>query len=145
MSSETLTVIIAVAAVISPVITTAINVWYKNVTDKRISKEHDNERKHQEFIDSNVRIRTIFENYCRTTSEFVNTRNQSLLTEQAQSFGLVQLYVPESVLNDIQSIQDWITKIGETGTDEIEQARLLFNQVVLQINGLIQQLPKEPE
>ncbi|WP_057801947.1 hypothetical protein [Pediococcus stilesii] len=158
MKPETITAVIAVAAVVSPVLTAWINNYYKNLTDQRINddklrleKQRQEEAQHQKFIEQNVRIRTIYEKYAEYTLELITSRGTSSIQEQGKYFGLAMIYVDGSVsyqidkeMSELQAMlisED--AKIGSISRDRFQVANDKFSIIAPKLRELINNLPKE--
>ncbi|WP_461240870.1 hypothetical protein [Paucilactobacillus sp. N302-9] len=139
MDSSAITSVIAVAAIVSPLLTTLINIWYKNKSDQRIIDEKKVERAQQVFTENTIRIRSIFEDYCRVTSDLLNTSDEQLMQDQARCYGLVQLYSSSSVYEDLKKIQALINE------KNINIARINFDDALADISAEIDSLPKQPK
>lgn len=154
MKPDTITAVIAVAAVVSPVLTAWINNYYKNLADQRINddklrleKQKQEEAKHQKFIEQNVRIRTIYEKYAEYTLELITSRGTSSVQEQGKYFGLAMIYVDNSVTDRMSELQKLLIgendKIGAMEQDRYEIANDEFYVIALKLRKLINSLPKE--
>ncbi|RXI22512.1 hypothetical protein EPT61_02235 [Pediococcus pentosaceus] len=154
MKPDTITAVIAVAAVVSPVLTAWINNYYKNLADQRINddklrleKQKQEEAKHQKFIEQNVRIRTIYEKYAEYTLELITSRGTSSVQEQGKYFGLAMIYVDNSVTDRMSELQKLLIgendKIGAMEQDRYEIANDEFYIIALKLRKLINSLPKE--
>lgn len=154
LKPETITAVIAVAAVVSPVLTAWINNYYKDLADQRINddklrleKQKQEEAKHQKFIEQNVRIRTIYEKYAEYTLELITSRGTSSVQEQGKYFGLAMIYVDNSVTDRMSELQKLLIgendKIGAMEQDRYEIANDQFYIIALKLRKLINSLPKE--
>ncbi|WP_099300186.1 hypothetical protein [Pediococcus pentosaceus] len=154
MKPDTITAVIAVAAVVSPVLTAWINNYYKNLADQRINddklrleKQKQEEAKHQKFIEQNVRIRTIYEKYAEYTLELITSRGTSSVQEQGKYFGLAMIYVDNSVTDRMSELQKLLIgendKIGAMEQDRYEIANDEFYIIALKLRKLINSLSKE--
>lgn len=154
MKPDTITAVIAVAAVVSPVLTAWINNYYKNLADQRMNddklrleKQKQEEAKHQKFIEQNVRIRTIYEKYAEYTLELITSRGTSSVQEQGKYFGLAMIYVDNSVTDRMSELQKLLIgendKIGAMEQDRYEIANDEFYIIALKLRKLINSLPKE--
>ncbi|QYY85687.1 hypothetical protein [Pediococcus pentosaceus] len=154
MKPDTITAVIAVAAVVSPVLTAWINNYYKNLADQRINddklrleKQKQEEAKHQKFIEQNVRIRTIYEKYAEYTLELITSRGTSSVQEQGKYFGLAMIYVDNSVTDRMSELQKLLIgendKIGAMEQDRYEIANDEFYIIAVKLRKLINSLPKE--
>lgn len=154
LKPDTITAVIAVAAVVSPVLTAWINNYYKNLADQRINddklrleKQKQEEAKHQKFIEQNVRIRTIYEKYAEYTLELITSRGTSSVQEQGKYFGLAMIYVDNSVTDRMSELQKLLIgendKIGAMEQDRYEIANDEFYIIALKLRKLINSLPKE--
>lgn len=158
MKPEMITSVIAVAAVISPVLTAWINNHYKNLADQRINddklrveKQKQEEAKHQKFIEQTVRVRTIYEKYAEYTLEVITSRGTSSVQEQGKYFGLAMLYVDNTVAYGIEDkmtnlqklLIDENDKIGPMEQDRYQMANDQFSIIASKLIELINSLPKE--
>lgn len=154
LKPDTITAVIAVAAVVSPVLTAWINNYYKNLADQRMNddklrleKQKQEEAKHQKFIEQNVRIRTIYEKYAEYTLELITSRGTSSVQEQGKYFGLAMIYVDNSVTDRMSELQKLLIgendKIGAMEQDRYEIANDEFYIIALKLRKLINSLPKE--
>lgn len=154
LKPDTITAVIAVAAVVSPVLTAWINNYYKDLADQRINddklrleKQKQEEAKHQKFIEQNVRIRTIYEKYAEYTLELITSRGTSSVQEQGKYFGLAMIYVDNSVTDRMSELQKLLIgendKIGAMEQDRYEIANDQFYIIALKLRKLINNLPKE--
>jgi mannitol-specific phosphotransferase system IIBC component len=154
LKPDTITAVIAVAAVVSPVLTAWINNYYKDLADQRINddklrleKQKQEEAKHQKFIEQNVRIRTIYEKYAEYTLELITSRGTSSVQEQGKYFGLAMIYVDNSVTDRMSELQKLLIgendKIGAMEQDRYEIANDQFYIIALKLRKLINSLPKE--
>lgn len=154
LKPDTITAVIAVAAVVSPVLTAWINNYYKNLADQRINddklrleKQKQEEAKHQKFIEQNVRIRTIYEKYAEYTLELITSRGTSSVQEQGKYFGLAMIYVDNSVTDRMSELQKLLIgendKIGAMEQDRYEIANDEFYIIAVKLRKLINSLPKE--
>ncbi|MGK4034835.1 hypothetical protein [Pediococcus acidilactici] len=158
MKPEMITSVIAVAAVISPVLTAWINNHYKNLADQRINddklrveKQKQEEAKHQKFIEQTVRVRTIYEKYAEYTFELITSRGTSAKQEQGKYFGLAMLYVDRSVSYNIDKEMSELQamliseedQIGPGNRDRYLFANDKFSAIAPKLRELINSLPKE--
>lgn len=154
MKPETITAVIAVAAVVSPVLTAWINNYYKNLADQRINddklrleKQRQEEAQHQKFIEQNVRIRTIYEKYAEYTLELITSRGASAKQEQGKYFGLAMIYVDNTVTDRMSELQKLLIsendKIGPMEEDRYQIANHQFYIIAPKLRELINNLPKE--
>jgi mannitol-specific phosphotransferase system IIBC component len=158
LKPETITAVIAVAAVVSPVLTAWINNYYKDLADQRINddklrleKQKQEEAKHQKFIEQNVRIRTIYEKYAEYTLELITSRGASSIQEQGKYFGLAMIYVDSSVAYGIEDKMSELQRlligeddrIGPMEQDRYQIANDQFSIIASKLRELINSLPKE--
>ncbi|MFQ4152914.1 hypothetical protein [Lactiplantibacillus plantarum] len=154
MKTETITSVIAVAAIISPVLTTLINNYYNELAnrraadkEKRLELQRQLDEQHQQFVDQNTHIRNIYEKYTEYTFEVISTRGKSSTTEQGKYFGLVLLYVDQNLREKLIDIQSLLLLNGKpvevTGRDSYQVANSNFLLIAGQLKSLIDKLPTE--
>lgn len=154
MKTETITSVIAVAAIISPVLTTLINNYYNELAnrraadkEKRLELQRQLDEQHQQFVDQNTHIRNIYEKYTEYTFEVISTRGKSSTTEQGKYFGLVLLYVDQNLREKLIGIQSLLLLNGKpvevTGRDSYQVANSNFLLIAGQLKSLIDKLPTE--
>ncbi|MFH5829844.1 hypothetical protein [Lactiplantibacillus plantarum] len=154
MKTETITSVIAVAAIISPVLTTLINNYYNELANRRAADKEKQlelqrqlDEQHQQFVDQNTHIRNIYEKYTEYTFEVISTRGKSSTTEQGKYFGLVLLYVDQNLREKLIGIQSLLLLNGKpvevTGRDSYQVANSNFLLIAGQLKSLIDKLPIE--
>lgn len=154
MKTETITSVIAVAAIISPVLTTLINNYYNELAnrraadkEKRLELQRQLDEQHQQFVDQNTHIRNIYEKYTEYTFEVISTRGKSSTAEQGKYFGLVLLYVDRNLREKLIGIQSLLLLNGKTidvdGRDSYQVANSNFLLIAGQLKSLIDKLPTE--
>ena len=154
LKTETITSVIAVAAIISPVLTTLINNYYNELANRRAADKEKQlelqrqlDEQHQQFVDQNTHIRNIYEKYTEYTFEVISTRGKSSTTEQGKYFGLVLLYVDQNLREKLIGIQSLLLLNGKpvevTGRDSYQVANSNFLLIAGQLKSLIDKLPIE--
>ncbi|ANK59830.1 hypothetical protein [Loigolactobacillus backii] len=153
MNATLITAAIALGAVISPAITTWINNHFKLKY-----MDHEEASKNQEFLQSIQEkqqldsknqishIKTIYEKYASYTSTVIATNRKEKLDEQSEYFGLIQLYLPQDLLSDVQNVQNSIINKDDEMNKTMEQTSNLFLNVLPRLNdevAKLQALPKQ--
>lgn len=93
----TISVILALAAIISPIFTTFINNHYQI----RIKKM---EMKQKQYEQSNLYKRKIFEDFLRSFNKICQLPTEDNLAYFSESYSLAYIYLPECVQKDLGKI-----------------------------------------
>lgn len=93
----TLSVVIALCAIISPILTTVLN----NAHQTKIKKM---EMKQQIYRDTVIKKRTVFEDYLRYTGAFIRSYNAETAKDYGNAYGLALMYAPPQIQSHISSI-----------------------------------------
>lgn len=101
--SITISVIVALCAIISPILTALIN----NHHQMKIKKLESEQCFYENTI---VRIRTIFENYLKTTSRCIMYESDEALAEYVECYVAALIYVPSDIGSNMAEIHDLIIK-----------------------------------
>lgn len=111
----TISVILALAAIISPIFTTIINNRYQLKIKKL-------EVKQKEYEQNILRKREIFENYLRYLNDVFQNPTKESLSGYAQYYPLASLYLPPDVQKKLSAINH---KLGQSAhaniVDEIDE------------------------
>lgn len=99
----TISVIVALAAIISPILTTVINNRYQ-LKQKRM------ELKQKKYEQTVLYKRTIFENYLRYLNEVAQHPTDDSISGYAQHYPLAYLYLPDEVRNKISIVNHKLSK-----------------------------------
>lgn len=99
----TVSVIVALAAIISPILTTIINNRYQ-LKQKRM------ELKQKKYEQTVLYKRTIFENYLRYLNEVAQHPTDDSISGYAQHYPLAYLYLPDEVRNKISIVNHKLSK-----------------------------------
>ena len=117
--------IIAIAAIVSPVITTLINTGYQiflKVMDRR-EKEQERTIEHQ---------RKIIENYLKFAFQHFSDDSDDFLQKYGESFGLVLLYVPPKT-------RDKIIEIDNLSRKNKIRAKIELGKIVNELQFIIEE------
>lgn len=90
----TISAIVAIAAIISPVITALINNAYQLKLRKL-------EIQQQRYEQDTLHRREIFENFLSAFNEVCHRRDDATISRYAASYSLVYIYLPEKVRKDL--------------------------------------------
>lgn len=99
IDSNTVTAVIAVIAIVSPVLTAIINNLFQLIIKILETKE-----KHQQ--DTVKYQRCVFEDYLRYTSQHVNNRANSLKDKYKEVYSLALLYAPDAISTQMIEIDN---------------------------------------
>ncbi len=92
-----ITTILALVAIVSPILTTIINNIFQLIL---ISKE----KKQKHYEQDILHRREIFENFLSAFNEVCHRHNNATISRYASSYSLVYIYLPEKVRNDLGKI-----------------------------------------
>lgn len=120
LDANKVTVIIAVAAFASPVVTAVLNIWLQ----LRLKKLELRERVHRETIKYN---RNVYERYLCNAGKCVNSSSYDDLASYGDSFALACAYAPESIKESLLQLDNAITNGDKTA------ARKLLPEVSSQV------------
>lgn len=95
--SVTISTIVALAAIISPIFTTIINNLY-------LLKIKKLEMKQEEYKQTILHKRDILENYVRYLNEVYQNLNNSALSEYSHYYSLAYLYLPNEIQKKISRV-----------------------------------------
>lgn len=97
--SITISVIVALCAIISPILTTIINNRYQMKIKKLETKQHY-------FEDNIVRKRTIFENYLKAASRCAIYAKIEAISEYGECYIPALIYAPSDIRTDMINIHN---------------------------------------
>lgn len=110
-----LTIVIAVCAILSPVITTIINNHHQKVMKKLEYKhlEHEEQIRHE---------REICEEYVRAAGACIHRLTGDQIKTYGENLGLVLYYVPDDIRKEIMEFED---KVIVSGTGCVPASKML--------------------
>ena len=123
----TVTAILAIAAVISPIATAIINNRYQLKL-----KKLELHQKHLE--DTTYYIRSIFENYLRYAGRCIYNADRDALKDYGEYYFLALAYAPDTLSPSLSQINDFIYR------KSFENATELFEEIKPKIAELLQRL-----
>jgi hypothetical protein len=100
-----ITVIVAIAAIISPVITTLLNNHYQLKIKKM-------EMQQKQYEDTVLYRRQIIENYLQALSVVMQTCNRINQENYAKYYSVAYLYLPDAIQKEMSEINHLIYGIG---------------------------------
>lgn len=113
-----LTIVIAVCAILSPVITAIINNHHQKVMKQL-------EYKHLEHEEQSQHEREVCEAYVRAAGSCIHRTDVDAVRKYGEQFGLVVYYAPEDIRKDILLLEDSL--FSDTG---VNKSRLLTSIAV---------------
>ncbi len=123
----TITAILGIAAIISPIATALIN----NRHQLKLKKlEYQQQEKESSFFYK----RGIYEDYLKYTSECITHASQDSLQKYGEIYGLALIYFPEDLIEDMEKLN---RVIRSTYPDE---KRSLFNELAPKIRAILQNM-----
>lgn len=122
-------VVIAIASVVSPIITTFINNCYK-VEIIKLKIESDNLKR------SNDLIIRVYENFLKNAGAVITSSGLEGEQDYLKSYGLVMIHVPIDVFDDIQMFNEFVSD----GFWEL--ARDQFKVITSKLRGIVERLNK---
>ena len=122
-----ITTILALVAIISPILTTLINNIFL-----LILKNMEKKQKHYE--QDTLHRREIFENFLSAFNEVCHRRDDTTISRYASSYSLVYIYLPEKVRKDLGLINLYIANC------EWEEAIKYVDAISMDIYREIQKL-----
>lgn len=125
--SWVITTVIAVCALISPVITTLISNHHQKAMKELEYKELEKEKRIE-------RKRDIFENYLRSAGAFIQCDSGSNSSEFGMYSARVLCYAPEELQDDIKKLE-FLALAHNTN-----EARVLLDKIAIRLRPLLQEL-----
>ena len=125
--SFTITAIIAICALVSPIATTLINNHHQKSMKKLEYQEQEKQRKIE-------RKREIYEDYVRAAGACIQHANPEALLEFGRHSAQILCYVPDDLIDDIQQLE----KLVFDGNRRPSQQQL--DVVVVKLRPLLQEL-----
>ena len=126
----TISVILAFAAIISPIATTLLN----NRHQLKLKRLELKEKRYAELV---IYRRQIFENYLRCAGKFSKSANPEESAEYGEAFFLAYLYAPSELRPLMENLDDCIVKYDADGISR------MLPLVTSAISVHIAALPKE--
>lgn len=123
----TVSVILAVCAIVSPVLTTLINNRYQ-LKLKRIDMKLEQEKA------SYFYKRGIYEDYLKITGKCVTYASQEALQEYGQTYSLALIYFPDDLIPEIVHINNCIS------VKDWSQARTCLTKLAPKIRTMLEKL-----
>lgn len=123
----TISVILGCAAVISPILTALIN----NRHHKRMRLLELKQEKYKETV---VYQRNIIESYLQKTAKCIEGQTYDFISEYAEYFGLVSLYLPENIRESVVAIDK---SIGEYNWKDAHDS---FVKLFPELTAIVQKL-----
>lgn len=111
-----LTLLVAIIAIVSPVVTTIIDNLFR-LNSKRLELESLKHKEHSEFV------KRIFENYLSYTGKVINEPNHENLGAYGSAYGLILFYVSDDEAEKIMDCHRCIRR------REWDDANLRFEMV----------------
>lgn len=120
-----LAVIIAIVALVSPIITSIVEnlfkVLFKSMETKRI-----HQKEHNDFV------RRVFENYICYAGKVINEPNHDTLAEYGSAFGLILFYVSDDESKEIIQCHRFIRSLEwSKANDSFEKVAVLIKNRLL--------------
>lgn len=125
--SFTITAIIAVCSLISPIVTTLINNHHQKVMKQLEYREKEKSYKLE-------RKRQIYENYIRAAGSCVQLLSRETLSEFGKYSSQILCYVPEDLQEDIITMEKLINE------HNMVKALSLLDHIVLKLRPILQEL-----
>lgn len=123
----TITAILGIAAIISPIVTSLINNHHQ-LKLKKLEYEQ------QEKVNSFFYKRGIYEDYLKYTSKCLTYGNQDALQKYGEIYGLAVIYFPEDLIDDME-------KLNRVIRDSYYEERIsLFNKLAPKIRTILQNM-----
>lgn len=122
-----ITVIVAIAAIISPVITTLLNNHYQLKIKKM-------EMQQKQYEDTVLYRRQVIENYLQALSVIMQNFSRSNLEIYAKYYSIAYLYLPDTIQEEMSNINHEIYSVGGSCTPE------KFNHLITEINKELRKL-----
>lgn len=121
----TISVVIAICAIISPIITTLLNNrhLYKM---RKLDMQLENEKA------TSFYKRGIFEEYLKVTGRCISHADATRLNEYGEIYPIALLYFPEELRNDLIEINDFVNNYSW------KEARHCLNQLTIKICTILQ-------
>lgn len=123
----TITAILGIAAIISPIATALINNRHQL---KLKTLEYQRQEKENSFFYK----RGIYEDYLKYTSECITYANQDALQKYGEIYGLALLYFPEDLIEDMEKLNRVIRSTHS------EERISLFNKLAPKIRAILQNM-----
>ncbi len=120
----TVTVVIAVCAIISPVITTLLN-------NHHLYKMKKLDMKLESQKNSYFYKRGIYEEYLKSASKSITLTSNENMSDYGEAYMLALVYFPEDLQKDLISINDFICRY------ERDEARALLNKLAPKIRTIL--------
>lgn len=125
--SFTITAIIAICSLVSPIATAVINNHHQKSMKKLEYQEQEKQRKIE-------RKREIYEDYVRAAGACIQHTNPEALSEFARHSAQILCYVPDDLVNDVQLLERLVTDNNQN----LAQDRLNF--IISKLRPLLQEL-----
>ena len=125
--SFTITAIIAICALVSPIITTLINNHHQKVMKQLECQE-------EEKVHNAERKRQIYENYIRAAGSCVQLISRENLSEFGKYSSQILCYVPDDMQEDIIAMEKLIIERNTV------KALNLLDNIVLKLRPILQEL-----
>ena len=123
----TVSVIIALCSIISPIITTIINNKHQTIHKKIELSE-------QRYQNTIIYKRNIFENYLKYAGSCITNPNRTTLSEYGERYLLALMYAPTDIQNDMKNAHNHIKN------RKWETAKNIFEELTPKIQNLLQTL-----
>lgn len=117
-------IVVALASIISPIITTIINSCFKfQITKMKIKS--DNLKRANDLI---IRV---YENYLRSAGAVLVSSDLQIQEDYAKSHALIMIHVPTNVFEDIQMFNEFISdKSWEHARDKFKDITSKLREIV---------------
>lgn len=123
----TISVVIAICAIISPIITTILNNCHQ-LKLKKLDMELESKKS------SSFYKRGIYEDYLRLVGKCVTYANQEAMREYGSIYPLALIYFPESLREDLFSLNESITE------NHWSVAKQQLNELAPKIHTILQNM-----
>lgn len=108
----TISVIVALCAIVSPIFTAIIN----NAHHTKIKKM---ELRQQRYIETTLHIRELFESYLNYTARYLNHPDSKTFTEYGEHYYSALVYAPSDLRKDMISVNQFIDKNDFTNASKV--------------------------
>ena len=123
----TITVVIAVCAIVSPIITTLLNNHHLYKM-RKLDMKLDTEQKARFYK------RDVYEDYLKTAGKCIACSNNENMSAYGEAYMLALIYFPSELRNELIHINDYVVKCNR------DQAITLLNQLAPKIHTILQSM-----
>lgn len=123
----TITAILGIAAIISPIATAIINNRYQLKLKKLECQQKEREN-------SFFYKRGIYEDYLKYTGKCITYPDKDVVHEYGEIYGLALIYFPENLLDDLENLDHMIK------TSNSKEKTALFNKLAPKIRDILKSM-----